>query len=66
MTTALITWISVVAFVSLLMVFKSVHSFKRNSSKKHSHLFEISNEREMLFIPGDSLKNDYRDYDCGD
>lgn len=66
MTTALITWISVVAFVSFLMIFRSVHSFKRHSSKKYIHLLEITNEREMLFIPGDTLKYDDRDYDSDD
>lgn len=66
MATALITWISVVAFVSFLVIFKSVYSFKKRSSKKSVHLLEITNEREMLFIPGDILKYDDRDYDSDD
>ena len=66
MTTALITWISVVALVSLLIIFKSVHSLKKNSSKKHSNLLEITSESERFFIPGDILKYNERDYDIDD
>ena len=66
MTTALITWISVVALVSLLIIFKSVHSLKKKKNKKHSNLLEITSESEIFFIPGDILKYNERDYDIDD
>ncbi|MBO4942234.1 MAG: hypothetical protein J6C95_02250 [Muribaculaceae bacterium] len=58
MNTPLITWAAVVALISLIAVLRIGISLKHRC-----HIFEIGNEREEIFIPGDPLPENDDDYD---
>lgn len=71
MTTPMITWISVAAFIAALVIIRTVlsafHSLQHRhahsrASHLHHHLIEIGSEREEFFVPGDPDVND-ADYD---
>ncbi|MDE5566960.1 MAG: hypothetical protein K2K00_05800 [Muribaculaceae bacterium] len=73
MDTAIITWLSVLTLAFIVFVSKMFVSMKhrahmvpvrvRSHHHRH-HVFELSNEREMLFIPGDSVRTNGYDNDC--
>lgn len=71
MTTPMITWISVAAFIAALVIIRTVlsafhsHQHRHAHSRArhlHHHLIEIGSEREEFFLPGDPDIND-DDYD---
>lgn len=62
METPLIVWGCTVAFIVALIIFRAAHRDKTNR-KHRMRVFEIGNEREVFFLPGDPLmKNDATDY----
>lgn len=67
METAFIIWYCVVIMVCAIILARIVvaisqHHFRRHN-KKAIHIVQMSNEREMLYIPGDSLNMDGSDND---
>lgn len=72
MNTAIITWLSVLTIACLVVLSKMFLSFMHKSQvvpvrvRNHHrhHIIEISNEREMLFIPGDNVRPNGYDNDC--
>ena len=79
MNSAIITWLSVLTIASLVVLSKMFLSLmhknqvvpvrvRHNHPHHRHHLVEFSNEREMLFIPGDYVRtNGYdNDYNADD
>ncbi len=65
MITAFMTWCGVVALVSAAVTGRFIAAVL-NRSKGRKKIVSLSNEREMLFVPGDTAvgnDNDYEDYD---
>ncbi len=73
MDTAVITWLSVLALVCVVVLSKMFFAMTHRqqavpvrvrSHRRGHHIVEFSNEREMLFIPGDYVKTNGFDNDC--
>lgn len=73
MDTAIITWLSVLAIVCVValskIIIEATHRqqmvpIKVRSHRHGHHIVEFSNEREMLFIPGDNVRTNGFDNDC--
>lgn len=64
MTTAFITWFSVVALICVILSVRFVVVLIRHSNRHRTNrVISLSNEREMLFVPGDCLYTDGKDID---
>lgn len=66
MNVPFLTWICVVAFFIVMLVFRVIYDYGYCAHKKH-RVFEIGSEREEMFVPGDRARyqDEYDDYDCG-
>ena len=71
MNTAIITWLSVLTLVCLVVLCKMFLAMmqrpqpmplKVRAHRRH-HVVEFSNEREMMFIPGDNVNTNSFDND---
>lgn len=65
MYTPIVTWLCIVLLLAVIVVIKVAIAMHHSRSKK-IRMFDSGNEREMLFVPGDCLKIDERDYDDTD
>lgn len=59
LTVPLLTWSIIVVIIAVMAVATFVHKIRLPRRR----IFEIGSEREELFIPGDRLRSDIRDYD---
>lgn len=64
MITAFITWFSVVALICVILSFRFVVFLIRHSHRsRRNRVISLSNEREMLFVPGDCMYKGGKDID---
>ncbi len=63
MTTAFITWASIVVLMLTLLMVRFISLAVHRQHIRKNALFGLFSEREMLFVPGDCLKNEKPDYD---
>ena len=67
METALMTWYGVVTLICAIVLAKLItiiaHRHHHNHQHKAIHIVKLSNEREMLYVPGDVLDRDGIDND---
>ncbi|MDE5555601.1 MAG: hypothetical protein K2J10_10530 [Muribaculaceae bacterium] len=73
MVTAFMTWCGVVTLICAIVLTRVIvalahHHHHHHHSKRLIHVVERSNEREMLFVPGDTLYSDGsgKDYNADD
>lgn len=59
LTVPLLTWSSIVIIIAVMALISLVHSFRLSGH----HIVEIGSEREELFVPGDIVHPDPKDYD---
>lgn len=73
MATAFMTWCGVVTLICAIIFTRVIVALVQrhhhhHQSKRLVHLVQMSNEREMLFVPGDTLDSDgiSKDYNSDD
>lgn len=61
MSHPLFIWLTVTIIVSLVLISRLVINLISRHHRRH--LFSVGTEREEIFIPGDKLKVDEKDFD---
>ncbi|MCM1369495.1 MAG: hypothetical protein NC204_03890 [Candidatus Amulumruptor caecigallinarius] len=73
METPLLTWLLIIAVIAAIFVMDAVGFLRKNrnhtASRKHHHLkhsqhiIGMGSEKEMFYVPGDSMPVNVDDYD---